>query len=393
MDTEVLADRVGEAVPEPLDELVPATRMERLGAAAGAGTVALLAVVLAVDPLSVLSAADAGSVPATVDYLRAAVVGLPVALAAGVAAGVGYWRRADRVGIQPRPVARGACQVLSVAVAVLVALVAVGGAVGGLLAGGVVAALVGGLVGLVDGLLAAVGWLLYALVVFVGPATGGVVAGVRLAQSLPEWVPFAEATGPTTGRTRPSRRAMAAAAVVPGRSLPEGVRPTPGWFGWWAGVLASALVGVPVFVWPSPAFAVSLSGSPPVAPRPGGGGPVTVLALAAAVVVGMLAAWRYRATVAEPRRRYRWSMAAQALLSPMVTLALALVTVLVVNSVVRNLSGGLFDATLPVVGVVFMAPVPATATGVIGAVVVGVPTAVGVLLERVVHSARTVVAA
>jgi hypothetical protein len=392
MDTDVLADRAGEVVPEPLDELVPATRMERLGAAAGAGAVVLLAVVLAVDPFGALSPADGRSIPVTVDYLRATVVGLPVGLTAGVAAGVGYFRRADRVGVQPRPVARGVCQVLSVAVGALVALVALGGAVGGLLAGGVGAAVLGGLVGLLDGLVGGVAWLLFALVVLAGPATGGVVAGVRLAQTLPERLPFVDAGGQATGRSGPSRTAMAAAAVVPGRTLPDGVRPTPGWFGWWAGVLASVVVGVPVFVWPSPAVAVSLTGSTPVATRPGGGGPATVLALATAVLVGLLGAWRYRATVEEPRTRYGWSMAVQAALSPMVVVALVLVAVFVVNRFAQNLSGGFLDAVTAVVSVLILAPVPATATGVLAAVVVGVPTAAGVLLERVVHGVRAVAA-
>jgi hypothetical protein len=393
MNADALADRIGEAVPEPLDELVPATRMERLGAAAGAGAVVLLAVVLAVDPFGVLSAADGRTVPVTVDYLRATVVGLPVGLAAGVAAGVGYFRRADRVGVQPRPIARGVCQVLSVVAGTLVVLVALGGAVGGLLDGGVGAAALGGLLGLLDGLVAAAGWLLFALTVLAAPATGGVVAGVRLAQTLPGRLPVVDAEAPATGRQRPSRTAMAAAAVVPGRTLPDGVRPTPDWFGWWAGLLASVVVGVPVFVWPSPAFAVSLTGGQTVATRPGGAGPTTVLALGVAVLVGLLAAWRYRATVEDPSKRYRWSMAVQATLSPMVVVALALVVFLAVNRFAQNLSGGFFEAVLAVVGVAYIAPLPATAAGVAAAVVVGVPTAVGVLLEQVVHGVRGAVTA
>jgi hypothetical protein len=362
--------------------MYPSSRSEQIGVVAGTASALLWAAIVVTRTSALLgNGPDPSTLLRGTDSIGGVVV--VATLFVGFVAGLAQSRYADGVewanlarAIYYGPVAVfGVVLVLVVGANVLGVLAA--GSVGGALVAGILALAVGLVVGSILGLVLAA--------VVAVPAVVGVYAGVRVGRASHDG-DASERDSPWTrdgsraagGRHRPTGWTGRLAALVPwvgerrARSVPER-------YGWWAGVAGTVATLVVQIGAPWGVLVVDFSRAAPVGTRPGSGTSILAGAVFTAVL-GAVAVRRYQAAVERPPSGYRRKMAWQAALAPLVVGMVASFLVLIVDGLVVVLSGTVGEALLGVIagvfGGIFFGPI----AGVLASVVVGVPTAAGVLL-------------
>lgn len=366
--------------------MYPSSRTERIGVVAGAVSALLWAVIVVTRTEALLDGPEPSTVLRGGDTVGGVV--LVATLLLGFVAGLAQSRYTDDVEWAElvRAIYYGPLAVFAVVLVVVVAANVLGLLAAGSVGGAVVAGLVALALGLVAG--SVLGVALGALVAV--PAVVGVYAGVRVGRATrgddagqrdtpwgddgavagggrapaTDWTGWLSARVPWLGERR-------------SRSVPER-------YGWWAGVVGTVATLAAQALAPWGLLVVDLSGASPVGTRPGS--EASLLAGAAfAAVVGIVAVQRYHAAVERPSSGYRRKMAWQAVLAPLVVGIVATVVVLLADGLVTVLSGAVGQALVAVVAAVFGGMFFGPAVGLAGSVVVGVPTAAGVLLGSAVR--------